>query len=246
MPPDPLIGSLHSLRTPPIQNPGYAPKGAGCDLCIYIGQYNQRSKKLTNNILTCGYWEGTLALDGAGCDFCLYIGQYNQRSKKLTNNILTCGHWEGTLVLDGAGCDLCLYIGQYNQRRKKLTHNILTWVIGRGLSSLTGRGVISVSISDNIINEVRSLQTIYSPVVAGRVRNQRLSRTSFEAWWQPQPVPLRQERCLVSGESVRWGPRRSWSASTNTSTSSTFREPGDNQLYQGPLVGGGGSVYPTG
>ena len=103
-------------------------------------------------------------------------------------------------------------------------------VIGRGLSSLTGRRVISVSISDNIINEVRSLQTIYSPVVAGRVRNQRLSRTSFKAWWQPQPVPLRQERCLVSGESVRWGPRGSWSASTNTSTSSTFREPGDNQL----------------
>ena len=25
MPSDPLIGSLHSLRTPPIQNPGYAP-----------------------------------------------------------------------------------------------------------------------------------------------------------------------------------------------------------------------------
>ena len=25
MPTDPLIGSLHSLRTPPIQNPGYAP-----------------------------------------------------------------------------------------------------------------------------------------------------------------------------------------------------------------------------
>ena len=62
-----------------------------------IGQYNQRSKKLTNNILTCGYWEGTLALDGAGCDFCLYIRQYNQRSKKLTNNILTCGYLEGTI-----------------------------------------------------------------------------------------------------------------------------------------------------
>ena len=37
-------------------------------------------------------------------------------------------------------------------------------VIGRGLSSLTGRGVISVSISGYIINEVRSLQIIYSPV----------------------------------------------------------------------------------
>ena len=32
---------------------------------------------------------------------------------------------------------------------------------GRGLSSLKGRGVISVTISDNIINEVRSQQTIY-------------------------------------------------------------------------------------
>ena len=40
-------------------------------------------------------------------------------------------------------------------------------VIGSGLSTLTGRGVISVSISDNIINELRSLQTIYSPVVIG-------------------------------------------------------------------------------
>ena len=40
-------------------------------------------------------------------------------------------------------------------------------VIGRGLSSLTGRGVISVSVSDKVINEVRSLQTIYSPVVIG-------------------------------------------------------------------------------
>ena len=38
-------------------------------------------------------------------------------------------------------------------------------VIGRGLSSLTVRGVISVSMSGNIINEVRDLQIIYSPVV---------------------------------------------------------------------------------
>ena len=41
-------------------------------------------------------------------------------------------------------------------------------VIGRGLSSLTGRGVISVSLSDNIINQVRSIQRIYSPVDNGR------------------------------------------------------------------------------
>ena len=41
-------------------------------------------------------------------------------------------------------------------------------VIVKGLSPSTGRGVISVSISDNIIFEVRSLQTIYSPVVIGR------------------------------------------------------------------------------
>ena len=41
-------------------------------------------------------------------------------------------------------------------------------VIGRGLSSLTWRGVISVSISDNILNEVSCLQTIYSPVDIGR------------------------------------------------------------------------------
>ena len=40
-------------------------------------------------------------------------------------------------------------------------------VIGSGLSTLTGRGVISVSISDNLINEVRSLQKIHSPVVIG-------------------------------------------------------------------------------
>ena len=50
--------------------------GAGCDFGIYIGQYNQRSKKLTKNIITCGYWEGTLVLDGEGSDFCTYIGQY--------------------------------------------------------------------------------------------------------------------------------------------------------------------------
>ena len=30
------------------------------------------------------------------------------------------------------------------------------------------RGVIFVCMSDNIINEVRGLQTIYSPVVIGR------------------------------------------------------------------------------
>ena len=42
-------------------------------------------------------------------------------------------------------------------------------VIGRGLSSLTGGGgVISVFISDNIINESRSFQTVYSPVVIKR------------------------------------------------------------------------------
>ena len=33
---------------------------------------------------------------------------------------------------------------------------------------MTGRGVISVTKSDNIINEVRSLQTIFSPVLIGR------------------------------------------------------------------------------
>ena len=41
-------------------------------------------------------------------------------------------------------------------------------VIGRGLSPLTVRDVIYVSISGNTINEIRSLQTIYSPVVIGR------------------------------------------------------------------------------
>ena len=97
------------------------PLRGACDLCIYIGQYNQRIKKLTNNTLTCGYWEGNTVLDWAGCDFSLYIGQYNTRIMKPTNNIHTCGYLEG-------------------------------------LSSLTRRGVISVSISDNIINEVRSLQ----------------------------------------------------------------------------------------
>ena len=40
--------------------------------------------------------------------------------------------------------------------------------IKTGISSLKGRGVISVSISDNIINEVKSLHTIYSLVVIGR------------------------------------------------------------------------------
>ena len=39
---------------------------------------------------------------------------------------------------------------------------------GRGPSPLSGRCVISVSISENTINEIRSLQTIYSPVVVGR------------------------------------------------------------------------------
>ena len=34
-----------------------------------------------------------------------------------------------------------------------------------GFSPLKGRSVISVSISDNILNEVRYLQIIYSPVV---------------------------------------------------------------------------------
>ena len=39
--------------------------------------------------------------------------------------------------------------------------------IGRRLSPLKGRDVISVSLLDNIINEVRSLQRIYSPVDNG-------------------------------------------------------------------------------
>ena len=99
---------------------------AGCDFCIYIGQYNQRSKLLTNRILTFGYWEEILALDWAGSDLLIYIRQYIQRSKMLTKNILTSGYWVGTLVLHGAR-------------------------------------VIYVSISYNIINEVRILQIIYSP-----------------------------------------------------------------------------------
>ena len=33
---------------------------------------------------------------------------------------------------------------------------------------MTGRGLISVTISDNINNEVICLQTIYSPVLIGR------------------------------------------------------------------------------
>ena len=106
--------------------------------------------------MTCGNWEGTLVPDGAGCDFCIYIGQYSQRSTKLTNNILTCGYCEGTLELDGAGCDFCIYIGLYIQRSKNLKTIYSPVVIVKGLSHLTGRGVISVSMSANIINEVRS------------------------------------------------------------------------------------------
>ena len=79
---------------------------------------------------------------------------------KLTDNILTCGYWEGNLVLDGAGCDFCISIEQYNQRSKKLTNNILTCAYCEGTLPLKGRGVISVSISGNIINEVRSLQRV--------------------------------------------------------------------------------------
>ena len=41
-------------------------------------------------------------------------------------------------------------------------------VIGRALSFLTVRVVIFVCMSDNIINEVGSLQTIYSPVLIGK------------------------------------------------------------------------------
>ena len=41
-------------------------------------------------------------------------------------------------------------------------------VIVKGLSNLTGWGVISVSISDDIINEVSCLQTIYTHVFIGR------------------------------------------------------------------------------
>ena len=44
--------------------------GRGVISVSLFGQYNQRRKKLTNNILTCGYWEGTLPLEGAGCYFC--------------------------------------------------------------------------------------------------------------------------------------------------------------------------------
>ena len=117
--------------------------------------------KPTNNIHTCGYLEWTLVLDAAGCDFCLYIGQYNQRSTRLTNNILTCLYCEGTLALDVAGCDLCLYIGQYYQRVRSLQTIYSPVLIGSEISSLTGRVVISVSISDNIINEVCCLQTMY-------------------------------------------------------------------------------------
>ena len=35
MPPDPLIGSLHSLKTPPIQNPGYAPASSPGQ-CVHV------------------------------------------------------------------------------------------------------------------------------------------------------------------------------------------------------------------
>ena len=52
-------------------------------------------------------------------------------------------------------------------------------VIVRGLSSLTGRGLISVPISDNIFNEVRSLQTIYTPVVIGRTLSSLTVRGVF-------------------------------------------------------------------
>ena len=41
-------------------------------------------------------------------------------------------------------------------------------LIGRGFAPLKGRGVISVSLSVNIINEVRGLQRIYSAVHNGR------------------------------------------------------------------------------
>ena len=40
-------------------------------------------------------------------------------------------------------------------------------VIERGISSIKGRGVISGTILENKINEVRDLQTIYSPVDIG-------------------------------------------------------------------------------
>ena len=141
---------------------------AECDFCLYIGQYYQRNKKLTYNILTCAYWEGTLSLEGAGCDFFLYIGQYYQRNKKLTYNILTCAYWEGTLSLEVAGCYFCIFIGQHNQRSTKLTKNILTSGYWEGTLVLYGALVIYVSILDNIINELRSLQTIHSHVVIGR------------------------------------------------------------------------------
>ena len=74
---------------------------------------------------------------------------------------MTCGNWEGTLVPDGAGCDFCMYVGQYNSEVRSLQTIYSPVLIGRGLSSLKGRGVISVTISDNIINEVRSQQTIH-------------------------------------------------------------------------------------
>ena len=124
-------------------------------LDLYRTIYSTNTK-LTKNIITCGYWEGTLVLDGAGCDFSLYIGLYYQRSTKPTNNIHTCGNCEGTLELDGAGCDFCIYTGQYIQRSKNLKTICSPVVIVKGLSHLTARGVISVSISANIINEVRS------------------------------------------------------------------------------------------
>ena len=41
--------------------------GRGVISVSVFGQYNQRSKQLTNNILSCCYWEETLPLEGAGC-----------------------------------------------------------------------------------------------------------------------------------------------------------------------------------
>ena len=50
----------------------------------------------------------------------------------------------------------------------KLTNNILNSGYWEGTLVLVGAGCDICMMSDNIINEVRGLQTIYSPVVIGR------------------------------------------------------------------------------
>ena len=124
--------------------------------------------QLANNMLTCWiFGEGALAFPGVGCDFCIYIGQYNQRNLSLqTIYSPQVSTWTGLI-------SFCKSISDKKGNQVSALQTIYSpagfaW---RGPSPLARRCMTSVTISDNIINEVSAFKQYTH------------SWGPLEAWW---------------------------------------------------------------